>query len=118
MKRIQPYLVREDGRGRLLGLMNEGIWEEFNFLETKAGQVRGNHFHRETREVFFIIEGEVEVVIKIPGQPEIGLNLHDGDLIRLEPGETHTFHWRSNTRWINILSKRFDQKNPDICQNT
>lgn len=117
MKKIQPYSRREDARGKLIGLMNEGVWEEFNYLETKAGHVRGNHYHRETREAFFIIEGEIEVVTKLPDQQEISIILNAGDMIEIEPGENHTFHCRTFTRWINILSKRFDQNHPDFFQD-
>lgn len=115
MKKLEPYMMREDTRGRLVGLINEGSWEEFNYLETQAGQVRGNHYHRDTWEVFFIIEGEIEVVTQIPGQVETSMTLHPGDVLMIEPGERHTFHCITTTRWINALSKRFEQDNPDIC---
>lgn len=116
MKKIEPYITREDARGKLIGLMNSGSWEEFNYLETCAGQVRGNHYHRNTWEVFFIIEGEVEVVTQVSGQVGTSsITLHSGDVLMIEPGERHTFHCITATRWINALSKRFEQDNPDIC---
>lgn len=114
MRKIEPYMTRSDARGKLIGLLNTGTWEEFNYLETKAGQIRGNHYHSETREVFFIIEGDIEVVAQYPGQQETRMIVHAGDILEVEPEENHTFYCLTNTRWINFLSKRFDQNLPDI----
>ena len=49
MNKLKPYQVFEDDRGKLIGIMNDAQWEEFNYLETKAGNVRGNHYHEHTR---------------------------------------------------------------------
>ena len=117
MKKIAPYTVRGDNRGKLIGIMNEGLWEEFNYLETFAGAVRGNHFHKQTLELFFIIEGEVDVVIKQTSEEIINEHLVTGDILLIEPGETHTFHCLKNTRWINFLSTRFNKDHPDLHFN-
>ncbi|HEX8978995.1 MAG TPA: cupin domain-containing protein [Parasulfuritortus sp.] len=114
MRKIEPYMEREDIRGKLIGLLNEGTWEEFNYLETRSGEVRGNHYHKVTREVFFIIEGEVDVVTQRPGHAAEEVRLHAGDVLEIEPGETHTFFCRTETKWINVLSRRFDAAAPDI----
>jgi mannose-6-phosphate isomerase-like protein (cupin superfamily) len=114
MKKITPYVSREDARGKLTGLMNSGSWEEFNYMETSAGQVRGNHYHKDTRELFYIIEGEIDVVVQFPEQAESKVTLHAGDFIEIEPMENHTFYCRTDTKWINFLSKRFDPDNPDF----
>jgi mannose-6-phosphate isomerase-like protein (cupin superfamily) len=114
MKKIIPYQIREDARGKLIGLMNEGTWEEFNYLETKAGHMRGNHYHKHTRELFFIIEGEVDIEIIQPNGIIVNDNVTSGDIILIEPYENHTFYCVTETKWINALTKRFEQGSPDI----
>lgn len=114
MKKIAPYQTREDNRGRLVGLMNEGTWEEFNYLETKAGQTRGNHYHKHTVEVFFILDGEIDVDIVRPDGTQLYDHIAAGDIVLIEPGEVHTFHCLTATRWINALSKRFEPGKPDL----
>jgi quercetin dioxygenase-like cupin family protein len=114
MRKLAPYVAREDARGRLVGLLNEGTWEEFNYLETHAGHIRGNHYHADTTEVFFILDGEIDIEILQKDGESIRDRLVAGDLLLIEPGETHTFHCLTHTRWINALSKRFDLENPDI----
>ncbi|MDR3392980.1 MAG: cupin domain-containing protein [Sulfuriferula sp.] len=118
MKRLAPYLSREDARGKLTGLMNTGTWEEFNYMETAAGQTRGNHYHAQTLEVFFILDGEIDMVIHQRNGEVINERLVAGDIVLIEIGETHTFHCVTNTRWINVLSRRFDQDNPDLHFNS
>lgn len=114
MKRLKPYVTREDPRGRLIGLLNEGNWEEFNYLETAAGNSRGGHYHEHTLEVFFILAGEIDVELSAPDSPPIIERVSTGDVFMIEPGETHTFHCRTDTSWINVLSSRFDPANPDM----
>jgi len=114
MKKIAPYQTREDNRGRLVGLMNEGTWEEFNYLETKPGQTRGNHYHKHTVEVFFILDGEIDVDIVRPDGTQLHDHIAAGDIVLIEQAEIHTFHCLTATRWINALSKRFEPGNPDL----
>lgn len=114
MKKITPYSQRSDVRGRLVGIMNEGQWEEFNYLETKAGQVRGNHFHRDTVELFFIIDGDIDVVISNTAGNEEIIRASAGDILKIEPGENHTFYCLTDCRWINFLTNRFCPDSPDI----
>jgi len=114
MKRIKPYQQREDVRGKLIGLMNEGTWEEFNYLETKAGEIRGNHYHKNTKELFFIIEGEIDIEITQQNGAVSIEHITTGDVVLIEPYENHTFYCLTKTKWVNALSKRFELGNPDI----
>ncbi len=114
MKKLAPYQLKEDERGKLVGLINEGKWEEFNYLETKAGCTRGNHYHKETVELFFILEGVIDIEIISPKGTVFNDQVKQGDIIMVEPGENHVFHCLTDTRWINVLSKRFILSSPDI----
>jgi hypothetical protein len=42
------------------------------------------------------------------------VTLHAGDFIEIEPMENHTFYCRTDTKWINFLSNRYDPENPDM----
>jgi len=114
VNKLKPYQVFEDDRGKLIGIMNDAQWEEFNYLETKAGNVRGNHYHEHTRELFFIIEGRGKLEISIKNGKTVSYDFKEGEIILIEPGETHTIHCLVDTKWINALSTRFDTDNPDI----
>ena len=37
--------------------------ERVKFFSTKAGQVRGDHYHKNTDELFIILEGEIKIIV-------------------------------------------------------
>ena len=114
MQKLSPYISRPDERGGFLGITQES-WAEINFIETRANQVRGNHYHKETRELFFIVSGEIEVVIEDLNSGEhLELSFSKGDVFIIEPFELHTFRTKTDAQWINMLSKPMDQQNPDF----
>lgn len=115
MKTLDPYTKFEDNRGLLLGIVNSGYWEEINYVETQADQVRGGHYHKETREMFFIIDGEIEIRIDdINGKNIRNFSARKGSIFVVEPFEVHTFMCKTKSSWINILSKRMDTRASDI----
>jgi mannose-6-phosphate isomerase-like protein (cupin superfamily) len=116
MQKLTPYFTRLDERGGFLGITQER-WAEVNFIETRADQVRGNHYHKETRELFFIVSGEIEVVIDdLNSGKHSEFSFSKGDVFIIEPYEVHTFRTRTDAQWINMLSKPMDTENPDFHQ--
>jgi mannose-6-phosphate isomerase-like protein (cupin superfamily) len=114
VQKLSPYITRLDERGGFWGITQEG-WAEVNFIETSAQQVRGNHYHKETRELFFIISGEIEVVIDdLNSGKHLEFSVTKGDVFIIEPFELHTFHTKTDAQWINMLSKPVDQQSPDF----
>jgi len=116
MQKLLPYLTILDERGGFLGITQES-WAEANFIETRANQVRGNHYHKETRELFFIISGEIDVVIDdLNSGKHLEVLVSKGDVFIIEPYELHTFHTRTDAQWLNMLSQPVDPQNPDFHQ--
>ena len=114
MQILAPYLSKPDERGEFLGITRES-WAEVNFIETRANQVRGNHYHKETRELFFIISGEIEVVIDdLKSGKHLELSFGKGDVFIIEPYELHTFRTVTDAQWINMLSQAMDTQHPDL----
>ena len=116
MEKFSPYIMKTDQRGCFLGITQEN-WAEVNFIETEANQVRGNHYHKETFELFFIISGEVDIVIdNLRSGEHIEFCARKGDIFVIDPYELHTFYTKSKTQWINMLSRRIDPQIPDFHQ--
>lgn len=115
MKILTPYKQFADSRGSFSGLTNSGTWEEFNYLETNAGEVRGGHYHKESLELFYIIDGELDIQITDLNHVIVAEHsVKRGAIILIEPFEFHTFTCRTECRWINVLSKKIDGRAPDI----
>lgn len=116
MQKLSTYVKRSDDRGGFWGITQER-WAEVNFVETAAGQVRGNHYHKETRELFFIISGEIEIVVTdLRSGERTEISVKKGDIFIIEPFELHTFRTKTDAQWLNMLSKPHDPQAPDFHQ--
>ncbi len=116
MQTLPPYINKVDERGGFCGITQDS-WAEVNFIETRADQIRGNHYHKETRELFFIVSGEIEVVIdNLKSGEHLEVSFAKGDIFIIEPYEVHTFRTKTDAQWINMLSKAIDEQDPDFHQ--
>ena len=114
MQKLSTYFKRLDERGGFWGITQEH-WAEVNFIETAAGQVRGNHYHKETRELFFIISGEIEIAVEdLRSGERSEMTVTKGDVFIIEPYELHTFRTKTDAQWLNMLSKPHDPESPDF----
>ena len=57
---LKPNFEFEDERGKLTQLVRDGF-SQFNIIFSKAGVLRGNHFHKINREAFYVISGDFEL---------------------------------------------------------
>lgn len=117
MKKIKPYLIKQDNRGIFRGIMGDRTWEEVNYVETKKDTIRGNHYHKKTLEAFYIISGKIKISItNLKNKKQKELLVKKGDIFIVDPYELHTFKTLENSSWINMLSERMSDKNKDIHQ--
>ncbi|TLD42259.1 MAG: hypothetical protein JETT_1502 [Candidatus Jettenia ecosi] len=119
IKLIDRYFIHRDERGLLEGLINFGEWKEFNMITSFSGAIRGNHYHKDTEEIFIILDGEIKVITqriendKRVGEPNEKV-VKSGDVFTIKPLINHTFYILQDSRWINCLSKKIIANNPDI----
>ncbi|MCW5314643.1 cupin domain-containing protein [Nostoc sp. KVJ3] len=114
MQRLSAYMMKTDNRGSLWGI-TQNNWAEVNFIETASEQIRGNHYHKETIELFFIVSGEIKIIIdNLHSGEHIEFEVQKGDVFIIEPYEIHTFYTKTHSQWINMLSKQLDPENPDF----
>lgn len=115
MKKILPYIYNADDRGLFRGISQDSWIREINYVETSMGQTRGNHYHAETQEMFFIIEGKIRVTLyNIKTDTEEEQVFEGGDIFIIYPYEVHTFYVLENTKWINMLSKPVKNDDSDF----
>jgi len=115
MRNLQPYSRLDDSRGTFIGITQNQKWAEVNFIETGRNQVRGNHYHKNTLELFFIISGRIKVnIFDIRKRKKEEFIANKGDIFIVEPFEVHTFETLTDATWINMLSAPLDKDNPDI----
>ena len=119
IKFIKRYFIHKDARGFIEGLINFGNWEEFNLIYSEADCIRGNHYHKETIELFIILDGEIKVTVqKVENNqlisPKEVYNVKKGNVFQIEVNTNHIFKLLTNSTWLNILSKTINKEKPDI----
>jgi oxalate decarboxylase/phosphoglucose isomerase-like protein (cupin superfamily) len=116
MKQLNNYFSHEDNRGIINGITNIGEWKEINLITSLKGSIRGNHYHKHTTELIYIISGEAELMWHKKDGEINSIQLHKNDCIIIETGEFHRVLAKQDTLWINALSIPMDPDNPDIHQ--
>lgn len=95
-----PYFSFDDKRGLIKGILNDVLIKQCNYCETKAGSIRGGHYHKKTTEYFYIIDGVIEVSI---GEDKKFI-ARSGDSFCVQPRQMHLFKIKEDSRWINFLT--------------
>jgi len=120
IKFYSNYFKKEDTRGTIIGLINEGNWKELNYFSTQPNQIRGNHFHKKTDELFIILKGKLKIQITrisinggLEGESEFFL-VKKGDVFIIPKMVHHVFNVLEESEWINALSFKMDNYSPDI----
>jgi len=79
------------------------------FVELREGAVRGNHYHLVKHERFYVISGEVSLVVeeRASGARESVL-LQAGDLAEISTGVAHAFRTVVPGQAVEFSNARFD----------
>jgi dTDP-4-dehydrorhamnose reductase len=113
---LSPYFYFVDGRGKIIGVFQGLKWEEINYIESIKGSVRGTHYHKETIEGFFLINGKVKVtLVDMAKNSKRTFVANKGSILIINPHILHTFEMLEDSQWINLLSKPFSDNIKDIC---
>lgn len=89
--------------------------KQVNILFSYANTIRGNHFHKETEEYFYIIKGKVNVTItNINSKEKKIFNVESGDYFHVYPYNLHVLKFIEDTQIMSFYSKEFDPNHTDI----
>lgn len=92
---IHPDFEFKDERGTLVQLVREGF-QQFNIIYSKKGVLRRNHYHKENKEAFYIISGQLELQVEWNGTKE-NYQFKTGDMFLIPPFVVHSFYYIENT---------------------
>lgn len=95
---IQPDFSFSDERGCLYQLCRNG-WSQVNVSKSVKGVKRGGHYHKQTKEAFFIIEGEILLTLDKEGKTE-QVTVKTGDFFCFEPFTKHSFEFLADTTMV------------------
>jgi dTDP-4-dehydrorhamnose 3,5-epimerase-like enzyme len=92
-----PLVAFRDARGEITDLVEGEDFDAASVISTVRGAVRGNHFHKDTYQVAYVVTGKLEVVTQMPGEAIRRRVAISGDLVRTPPAEHHAFRALEDT---------------------
>ncbi|MBR1739460.1 MAG: cupin domain-containing protein [Ruminococcus sp.] len=95
IKMLEPDFIHKDDRGQLTQLVREGF-SQFNVIFSKKGVLRGDHYHKENREAFYVITGGFTLKAEKDGVTE-SYDFKPGDMFLVEPYVIHSFYYTEDT---------------------
>lgn len=95
---LKPDFSFQDERGFLYQLCHTG-WQQVNVSKTVKGTFRGGHYHKATREAFFIISGKIKATFEKDNRTE-EYTFKTGDFFVVEPYAVHSFDFLDDTLMV------------------
>ncbi|MBQ9385092.1 MAG: cupin domain-containing protein [Ruminiclostridium sp.] len=109
IKIVEPDFIHEDERGRLTQLVHDG-YKQYNIVFSKKGVLRGNHYHRENEEAFFVITGGFRLTAEKDGITE-EYDFAEGDMFVIPHNVTHSFYYTEDTYLASMYTLGVEKEN-------
>jgi quercetin dioxygenase-like cupin family protein len=91
MKVVKISSAYSDARGDIIDILKNSVIEYATLITSKQGSVRANHYHKDTFQYVYMLEGRMRVVSQMPGEHPEEVVLEKGGLIVNVPFERHAF---------------------------
>lgn len=108
-ERLTPDFCYQDSRGSLVQLVHNG-YKQMNVITSKAGMIRGGHYHKVNYEAFYVVSGSCEVTF-IQDGPEETQTFTAGDFFRIAPYIGHVFNYTQDTILIGLYDNGVENSN-------
>ena len=106
---LKPDFEFEDNRGTITQLVHQG-WKQVNYITTKAGILRGDHYHKNNEEGFYIIDGEFELELyDINTKEKEKYLIKTGDFFLIRRNLSHSFYYTKDTKLISMYSNGVEE---------
>jgi len=100
MKIARPQCNYKDERGEIIDILSKEHIEHVTLITSVKGVTRGNHYHKETLQIVYIIEGKIELLTQMPDSPIMSTILEKGDLAITYPMERHAMVTMEDSTFI------------------
>ncbi|MCX6706177.1 MAG: WxcM-like domain-containing protein [Candidatus Woesebacteria bacterium] len=110
----KPNFIREDDRGTFAEFINGDLWKNFSYGKMRSGAVMGNHYHKKTTVLFYLISGSVQVdIFNVKENTLERINLKENEGVTLEPYFSHAIRFLQNGTFVMAKSLKYNNKKPD-----
>lgn len=106
---LKPEFEHIDDRGGLTQLVSSG-WNQVNYIFSAAGTNRGGHFHKNNKELFYVISGSFNLKLESNSKNET-FEIKANDMFVIHPNVSHSFEFTSDTMLISMYDKGVEGSN-------
>lgn len=85
----RPVCAHKDARGEITDLLVREQVEHVTLISSAKGSTRGHHYHKETIQWVYVLEGRLKMLSQFVGSPIETAILEKGDLVASVPHERH-----------------------------
>lgn len=85
-----PMTAHRDDRGEITDLLVGERVDAVTLITSRAGVVRGNHYHKETVQWVYLLHGRIRVAARREAAAAEELEIHPGQLVRHDAMEAHS----------------------------
>jgi quercetin dioxygenase-like cupin family protein len=96
--------IQEDERGSITDIVEQVDFNGATIIRSKAGSVRGNHFHKKTIQYVYVLSGKMKCLAQKPQQKVIMAIVEQGDLVSHDLLESHSFEALEDTLFLVLSS--------------
>ncbi len=109
IKKIKPAFV--DERGAIANIIDADI-KSVIIVTSKAGAIRGNHYHRKQIQYVYLISGRFEFLTKDIRKDEKteSVVIEEGDLVVTQPMVAHTMKFLEDSVFMAFGTEPREQK--------
>ena len=108
-KKLNPDFTFADDRGTLTQLVHTG-YAQINVVTSRAGVLRGSHYHKQSTEAFYVISGTVDVTLGRENKEEKA-TFQSGDFFQIEPYTAHSIFYPEDTIMVALYDIPVELKN-------
>lgn len=95
-----PDVAFRDDRGEIIDLVQGERLDAATMITSRAGAVRGNHWHAETIQYIYVLSGSMLFTVQLPGEERRTFTAGPGDLVVNELGERHAMRALEETVFL------------------
>jgi quercetin dioxygenase-like cupin family protein len=84
-----PKRNHKDRRGEIKDILVKERIDYVTLITCRKGSTRGNHYHKKTVQMAYVLDGKVKVLTQMPGKPVKATVVRSGSMIVNEALERH-----------------------------
>jgi oxalate decarboxylase/phosphoglucose isomerase-like protein (cupin superfamily) len=100
MNIIETVVSFADARGEIIDLVENEVINAVTIVTFRKGSVRGNHYHKNTKQWNYLLSGKIKLVCQTPGAEVKEVEMKEGDFVLTLPDERHALLGLEDSRLL------------------